>query len=37
MMWFFFLVSLAALLSAILLWRREAGPLGHGLEVARSG
>jgi MFS family permease len=36
MMWFFFLLSLAALLSAILLWRREAGPLGHGLQVARS-
>jgi MFS family permease len=36
MLWFFFLLSLAALLSAILLWRRETGPQGHGLEVARS-
>ncbi len=34
MLWFFFLLSLAALTSAILLWRREAGPLGHGLEDA---
>jgi MFS family permease len=34
MLWFFFLLSLAALLAAILLWRREAGPQGHGLEVA---
>jgi MFS family permease len=37
MLWFFFLLSLAALLSAVLLWRREAGPQGHGLEAARSG
>jgi MFS family permease len=37
MLWFFFLLSLAALLSAILLWRREAGPKGHGLEVASGG
>ena len=36
MMSFFFLLSLTALLSAVLLWRREAGPLGHGLEAARS-
>ncbi|HEX4241146.1 MAG TPA: MFS transporter, partial [Steroidobacteraceae bacterium] len=37
MLIFFFVVSLAALTSAILLWRREAGPLGHGLEGARRG
>jgi MFS family permease len=35
MLWFFFLLSLTALLSAVLLWRREAGPRGHGLEAAR--
>ncbi len=35
MMWFFFLLSLTALASAVLLWRREAGPRGHGLENAR--
>jgi hypothetical protein len=35
MMWFFFLLSLTALASAVLLWRREAGPKGHGLENAR--
>jgi hypothetical protein len=35
MMWFFFLLSLTALASALLLWRREAGPSGHGLESAR--
>jgi len=32
MLWFFFLLSLIALSSAVLLWRREAGPKGHGLE-----
>ena len=36
MLWFFFLLSLAALLSAVLLWRRESGPKGHGLEAART-
>jgi len=36
MLWFFFLLSLTALASAGLLWRREAGPDGHGLEQARS-
>ena len=36
MLWFFFLLSLTALSSAALLWRREAGPRGHGLEAARS-
>jgi MFS family permease len=35
MMWFFFLLSLIALSSALLLWRRETGPDGHGLEEAR--
>jgi len=35
MLWFFGLLSLVALTSAVLLWRREAGPLGHGLERAR--
>jgi MFS family permease len=34
MLWFFGLLSLTALTSAILLWRRERGPLGHGLEQA---
>jgi len=34
MLWFFFLLSLVALTSALLLWRREAGPNGHGLEDA---
>ena len=37
MLWFFFLLSLIALSSAVLLWRREAGPKGHGLEDARRG
>ena len=36
MLWFFFLLSLTALTSAVLLWRRETSPLGHGLEVSRS-
>jgi MFS family permease len=35
MLWFFFLLSLVALSAAILLWYREAGPKGHGLENAR--
>ena len=34
MMWFFFLLSLVALAAAVLLWRREAGSGGHGLEDA---
>jgi MFS family permease len=34
MLWFFGFVSLAALTSALLLWRRESGPHGHGLERA---
>jgi MFS family permease len=37
MLWFFFLLSLFAVASAILLWRREAGPYGHGLEECRTG
>ncbi|HEX3398096.1 MAG TPA: MFS transporter, partial [Steroidobacteraceae bacterium] len=36
MLVFFFLLSLTALLSAVLLWRREAGPYGHNLESARA-
>jgi MFS family permease len=35
MLWFFFLLGLTALASALLLWRREIGPTGHGLERAR--
>jgi MFS family permease len=34
MLWFFGLLSLVALASVVLLWRRESGPNGHGLEVA---
>ncbi len=37
MLGFFFLLSLTALLSAVLLWRRETGPRGHHLEAVRSG
>ena len=36
MLVFFFVLSLTALLSAVLLWRRETGPHGHRLEAARS-
>jgi len=35
MLWFFGLLSLTALASVLLLWRRESGPEGHGLELAR--
>ena len=35
MMWFFGLLSLTALSCALLLWQRERGPRGHGLERAR--
>jgi MFS family permease len=35
MLWFFFLLSLTALSSAVLLWRRESGARGHGLELSR--
>ncbi|MBS0374011.1 MAG: MFS transporter [Proteobacteria bacterium] len=34
MLWFFGAVSLLALTSVLLLWRRERGPDGHGLERA---
>ena len=34
MLWFFGAVSLLALASVVLLWRRERGPDGHGLERA---
>jgi MFS family permease len=36
MLWFFGLLSLVALASVLLLWRREIGPAGHGLESARN-
>src|ERR1700704_1201045 len=35
MIWFLSLLSLAALTSVLLLWQRESGPHGHGLEIAR--
>lgn len=35
MLWYFGLLSLVAFVSVALLWRRESGPHGHGLE--RSG
>jgi MFS family permease len=35
MLWYFGLVSLVALVSIALLWRRESGPCGHGLEKSR--
>jgi len=35
MLWYFGLLSLTALASALLLWWRERGPRGHGLERAR--
>jgi len=35
MLIFFFLLSIAALVSAVLLWLREAGPQGHGLEEGK--
>ena len=34
MLWYFGLVSLVAFVSVALLWRRESGPCGHGLEAA---
>jgi MFS family permease len=36
MLWFFGLLSLLALASVLLLWLREVGPKGHGLEMARA-
>jgi MFS family permease len=35
MILFFTLLSFAALTSVLLLWQRESGPKGHGLELAR--
>jgi MFS family permease len=35
MLWFFGVLSLTALTSVVLLWRRESGSRGHGLELAR--
>lgn len=35
MLWYFGLLSLTALTSVVLLWWRESGPKGHGLELAR--
>ena len=35
MLWYFGLLSLPALASALFLWWRERGPNGHGLEKAR--
>ena len=35
MLWFFGILSLVALTSAVLLWLRESGPHGHGLERPR--
>ncbi len=35
MIWFFALLSLTALTSALLLWQRENSARGHGLELAR--
>jgi len=34
MLWFFWTLSLVALSSVLLLWLRETGPKGHGLELA---
>jgi hypothetical protein len=36
MLWFFGILSLTALASVVLLWWRESGPSGHGLELARA-
>jgi MFS family permease len=35
MLWFFWILSLVALSSVVLLWLRETGPRGHGLELAK--
>ena len=37
MLWMFFLFSTAGFLAVAALWRREAGPHGHGLIAASSG
>jgi len=36
MLWLFGLLGLAAFLSVVLLWRREAGPQGHGLDIVKA-
>jgi hypothetical protein len=36
MLWFFGLLGFVAFAFVALLWRRESGPLGHGLESLRS-
>jgi MFS family permease len=36
MLWFFGLLGFVAFAFVALLWRRESGPLGHGLETVRS-
>ncbi len=36
MLWYFGLLSLVAFVSVALLWRRESGPCGHGLEAVRT-
>ena len=36
MLWYFGLLSLVAFASVALLWRRESGPQGHGLETLRA-
>ena len=35
MLWFFGALSFVAFVAIALLWRRESGPCGHGLETAR--
>jgi hypothetical protein len=35
MLWFFGIQSRTALVAVVLLWRRESGPHGHGLESGR--
>ncbi len=37
MLWFFGLVGVLAVISVVLLWRRESGPDNHGLESIRRG
>lgn len=35
MLWFFGVIGFIAFLSVFVLWRRESGPAGHGLEAVR--
>ncbi len=35
MLWFFGVLSFVAFLAVAILWRRESGPHGHGLESIR--